>query len=82
MSGSTVKEGHLARLLVGDRKNILESAVAIAKFIATPLLGLDALTANHLVAGIGASSRDHGLEVVVILIEIIIARLASLHLRH
>ena len=81
VSGSAVKEGHLARLLVGDGQSILESAVAIAKFIATPLLGLDALTANRLAAGIGASSRDHGLEVVVVLIGVIVARLASLRLR-
>ena len=78
MSSCAVEEGNLARLLVGDREGILEPAVAIAKLVATSLLGLDALTTDRLAANIGSvSSCDRGLEVVVVLIGIIVARLAS-----
>lgn len=78
MSGSAVEEGNLAGLLVGDRKSILEPAVTVAKFITTPLLRLDALTTDGLAADIGSvSGSDSGLEVVVVLIRIIVASLAS-----
>ena len=83
VGGSAVEKGNLARLLVGDGESILEPAVTIAKFITTSLLRLDALTADSLAADIGGvSSRDRGLEVVIILIGVIVARrLASRSLR-
>jgi len=83
VGGGAVEKRNLARLLVGDREGILESAVAITKFIATPLLRLDALAADRLTAGIGiASGGDRRLEVVVILIGVIVPRrLAPLSLR-
>ena len=78
MCSSAIKKRNLARLLVGDGKGIFESAVAIAKFIATSLLGLDALTTNSLAADIGGvSSSNGGLEIVVVLIGIFVASLSS-----
>lgn len=78
MGGGAVQKGDLARLLVGDREGILEPAVAVAKFIAASLLGLDALTTDSLAADIGGvSSSDRGLEVIIVFVGIIVACLSS-----
>lgn len=50
VGGGTVQERDFARLLVGDRKSILETTVAIPEFIASPLLRLDTLTTDFLAA--------------------------------
>lgn len=55
----------------------LESAVTVTKFIMMPLLRLDVLTMDGLIAGIGnVSSFDHGLGVVILIR--VITRLSSL----
>ena len=73
VSRCTVEQGNLARLLVGDGKSILEPAVAVAKLVTMSLLGLDALMMDRLMANIGSVSNcDHGLEVIVVLVGIII----------
>jgi hypothetical protein len=78
VGGSAVEEGNLAWLLVGDGECVLETTVTVTKLITTPLLRLDALTTNGLTADIGsASSRDRGLELIIVLVGIIIAGLSS-----
>jgi hypothetical protein len=83
VSGCAVKEGDLARLLVGNRKGILEAAVAIPEFITTPLLRFDALLSDGLAASIGGvRAAGEGLEVVILLIRVLIAGLPARSLGH
>jgi hypothetical protein len=50
VGSGTVQERNFARLLVGDEKGVLQAAVAIPELIASPVLRLDTLAMNFLVA--------------------------------
>jgi len=51
VGGGTVQKRNLAGLLVRDRESVLEVTVAVPEPIVSPLLRLDALTTDFLVAG-------------------------------
>ncbi len=63
---TAIQQGHFAGLLVGNRKCILEAAVPVTELITSPLLRLDALTADLLATLFVRSRGDHGVEVVVV----------------
>lgn len=74
VAGGSVEQRHLAGLLVRRREGLLKACVTVPELVASPLLGLDALLADGLAAGVCAASRHQGgLEVVVLVVAIVIA---------
>jgi hypothetical protein len=68
VGGGVVKKRNLARLLVGDRKRVLEAAITLSEYIAPALFRLDTLTADLLPAPRRASFvrwRSDQLEIVI-----------------
>lgn len=76
---TTVQKGNFARLLVRDWKHILESAVAIAKFVTTTLLRFDPLAADLLTTLVCVStSKLRGEIFLIVIASVIILRSTAL----
>lgn len=79
VGGSPIQQRHLGRLLVGSREDLLELAVPISEFIATPLFGLDTLSTD-LFTTLGdddfAGRQNTVQAIIVVLIIIVIIVLA------
>ena len=69
---TTVKDGYFACLLVRRREGFLEASVPFPKFVASSLLGLDALLANSFAAGVTRSivtgNGTSGLEFLIVVV--------------
>ena len=69
---AAVKDGYFACLLVRRREGFLEASVPFPEFVASSLLGLDALLANSFAAGVTRSivsgNGTSGLEFLIVVV--------------
>jgi len=63
--GRSLQEGDFAALLIGHREDILQTGIAVSKFIAPSLFCLDALTASGLLPSICDTLGDVHTHVLV-----------------
>jgi hypothetical protein len=73
VTGSPIKQRHLARLLIRGWKGLLQAGVSIAELITPPLLRLDALLPDRLTTSIVVNLRCGGGKWVKLLVVVFLA---------